>query len=142
MCASQNQRCAQMRVTQGRPSKAREKGARETRRRLVAMQERKGIGSRPRGMLLRLGGRGREEGSCLVDLLTRHQVRELVAAVGARGVTSSERAGIPSVRSYIIEWQASPLLVQVSQGCFRAGQAVLCGKSQPSGRFPIVEFDT
>src|SRR3984893_8423541 len=127
-----------MRVTQGRPSKAREKGARETRRRLVALQERKGIGSRRRGVLLRLGGKGREEGSCLVGLLTGHQVRELAAAFGARGVTSSERAGIPNVRSHVIEWQASPLLVQVSQVWFRARQSLFCGQSQPSARLPTI----
>jgi len=61
-----------------------------------------------------LGGKGGEEGSGLVDFLACHQVRELIAAVGARGVTCGERAGIPSIGSDVIEWKASSLLVQVS----------------------------
>ena len=80
----------------------------------MALHERKGADTSRRGLLLRLGGKGGEEGSGLVDLLARHQVRDLVAAVGARGVTCDERAGIPSVGSDVIDWEASPLLVQVS----------------------------
>ena len=103
----------------------------------MTLQERKGAGTRPR-LLLRLGGNGREEGSGLVDLLARHQMRELVAAVGARGFTCGERAGIPGEGSDIIEWQAFPLLVEVSQVCFRDGQTVLRGKPHPSGSFGVI----
>ncbi len=63
-------------------------------RRLVGLQEREGAGGWRRGLGLRLGGEGGEERGGLVDLLAGHEARELVAAVGARGVTRGERAGI------------------------------------------------
>src|ERR1700676_4214540 len=106
----------------------REKVAEEIRKTLVALQQRKGLVSGWRGLLLRWRRKGREEGSGLHDFLGRHQVRELVAAVGARGVTCGERSRIPSVCSHVIEWQAFPLLVQISQVCFRAWQSLSCGK--------------
>jgi hypothetical protein len=80
---------------------------------------------------LRLGGRGGEERRGLVELLARHQARELVAAVGARGVTRGERAGIPGVGSDVIERQASSLLVEVSQVCLRVGLE-RANRSEPS----------
>src|SRR5882762_3415376 len=93
-----------------------EQGIGETPRRLMALQERKGPVSSRRGLPLGLRGKGGEERSRLVELLARHQVGELLATAGARGVTCSERAGIPSVGSDVVERQAFPLLVQVSQG--------------------------
>src|SRR4029077_16043047 len=97
-------------------------------RRLVALQERKGPVSSRRGLALRFGGKGGKKGSCLVELLARHQVGELIETAGARGVTCGGGAGIPSVGSNVIERQAFPLLVQVSQVRFRGRQGVLCSK--------------
>src|SRR5260370_41231645 len=107
-------------------------GSPETSRRLVALQQRKGAVSSRRGLPMRVGGKRGEEGSGLVDLLACHHTRELVSAIGARGVTCGERPGIPSVGSDVIEWQAPPLLIQGSQGRFR-GRANL---------FPLKPLDT
>src|ERR1700739_1906447 len=100
-------------------------------RRLVGLQEREGAGAWRRGLRLRLGGEGGEEGGGLVDLLAGHEARELFAAAGARGVTCGERAGIPGVGSDVIERQASSLLVEVRQVGLRAGQTLLRGEAQP-----------
>src|SRR5260221_1695110 len=108
--------------------------------RLVARQERK-IAYPCRSLLRRLGGKGGEEGSSLVDLLVRHQTQDLTATLDARGITRGEGTGIPSVGSDVIEWQANPLLIEESQVGVRARHTLPPGKPQPSGRFCVIEFE-
>jgi hypothetical protein len=97
----------------------------------VGLQEREGGGGWRRGLGLRLGGEGGEEGGGFVDLLAGHEARELVAAAGARGITRGERAGIPGVGSDVIERQAFALLVEVRQVCLRVGLE-RANRSEPS----------
>jgi hypothetical protein len=90
------------------------------------------------GLLLGLRGLRGSEGSCLVELLAREQMREAGAASRTAAVASSDGAGIPVVGQNIIERDTFAGFVKVSEVGLGVRVTLFGGESLPVGRFGVI----